>query len=62
MSLTKEREQVAHLLRRFGIAASAVDVESYGKAGIKGAIARLRNPRPVEGVETPPSQAVGVKH
>jgi len=41
MSLTTEREKIAHLLRRAGLGASASEVDYYSKMGLNGAVDAL---------------------
>ncbi|MBX3095568.1 MAG: DUF1800 domain-containing protein [Fimbriimonadaceae bacterium] len=43
MAIVTEQDKVRHLLRRFGLGASASEVEYYGKDGSKGALELLLN-------------------
>jgi uncharacterized protein (DUF1800 family) len=41
MTLDSERQQIAHLLRRFGLGASEAELDHYGRDGLRGAVDRL---------------------
>ena len=42
------RQQVAHLLRRAGLGASAADLDYYTSLGFEGAVDKLINYQPVD--------------